>query len=86
MGYFESIYSDDSLPHRAKAVYMYLRDRMNAQRQCWPGIRRIASDLRLSETTVKRALRELERSGYIQRNQRKRENGGWTSNLYLLKL
>ena len=23
MGYFDSIYSDDNLPHRAKAVYMY---------------------------------------------------------------
>ena len=85
MGYFDSIYSDDSLPHRAKAVYMYLEDRMDGERKCWPGIRRIASDLQLSETTVKRAIRELEKSGYIQRSQRKRENGGWTSNLYLLK-
>jgi len=85
MGYFDSIYSDDNLPHRAKAVYMYLRDRMNSQRQCWPGIRRIAGDLRLSRSTVKRALAELEKSNYIQKSQRKRENGGWTSNLYLLK-
>lgn len=85
MGYFESIYSDDSLPHRAKTVYMYLQDRMNGQQQCWPSIPRIAADLRLSESTVKRALRELERQGYINRYRRKRENGGWTSNLYLLK-
>ena len=85
MSYFDTIYADSSMPHRAKAVYMYLQDRMNGQRQCWPGIPRIAGDLRLSETTVKRALRELERSGYIQRKQRKRENGSWTSNLYLLK-
>lgn len=85
MGYFDSIYSDDSLPHRAKAMYMYLQDRMDGQRQCWPSIPRIAADLRLSESTVKRALRELERQGYINRYRRKRENGGWTSNLYLLK-
>lgn len=85
MGYFDSIYSDTSLPHRAKAVYMYLKDRMDSERKCWPGIRRIADDLHLSRSTVKRALQELERSGYIQRNQRKRENGGWTSNLYLIK-
>ena len=84
MGYFDSIYSDDSLPHRAKAVYMYLEDRMDSQRQCWPGIRRIASDLRLSRSTVKRALRELEKSGYIHKMRRKRRNGGWTSNLYTL--
>lgn len=31
MGYFESIYSDENLPHRAKAVYMYLKDRANQQ-------------------------------------------------------
>ena len=29
MGYFESIYSDENLPHRAKSVYMYLKDRAN---------------------------------------------------------
>lgn len=28
MGYFSTIY-EDNLPHRAKAVYMYLRDRAN---------------------------------------------------------
>ena len=85
MGYFDSIYSDNSLPHRAKAVYMYLQDRMDTERKCWPGIRRIAEDLRLSRTTVKRALRELEQSGYLRRIQRIRENGGSTSNLYIVK-
>ena len=85
MGYFDSIYSDNSLPHRAKAVYMYLQDRMDTERKCWPGIRRIAADLRLSRTTVKRALRELEQSGYLRRIQRIRENGGSTSKLYIVK-
>lgn len=32
MGYFDSIYSDDPLPHLAKAVHMYLEDRMDSQR------------------------------------------------------
>ena len=85
MSYFDTIYADSSMPHRAKAVYMYLRDRMNGQRQCWPGIARIAGDLRLSRSTVKRALKELERSGYLLRERRNRENGGNTSNLYLVK-
>ena len=84
MGYFESVYADDRLPHRAKTVYMYLQDRMNSQRQCWPGIRRIADDLHLSRSTVKRALSELERSGYLRRERRHRESGGDTSNLYLV--
>ena len=85
MSYFDTIYADNSMPHRAKAVYMYLRDRMNDQRQCWPGIRRIADDLRLSRSTVKRALVELERGGYLRRKRRSRENGGDTSNLYFVK-
>lgn len=85
MGYFDTIYADNSMTHRAKAVYMYLEDRMDSERKCWPAIPKIAADLCLSETTVKRALRELERSRYIGRSLRKRENGGWTSNLYSLK-
>ena len=85
MGYFDTIYADNNMTHRAKAVYMYLEDRMDGERKCWPAIPKIAADLCLSETTVKRALRELERSSYIRRSRRKRENGGWTSNLYSLK-
>ena len=85
MSYFDTIYSDDSLPHRAKVVYMYLKDRMDSERKCWPGIRRIGSDLHLSRTTVKRALKELEQGGYLRRIQRNRENGSSTSNLYILK-
>lgn len=85
MGYFDTIYADSSMPHRAKAVYMYLKDRMNSERKCWPGIRRIAADLHLSRSTIKRAIKELEQGGYIQRTRRNRENGGSTSNLYFLK-
>lgn len=84
MSYFDTIYADSNMPHRAKTVYMYLQDRMNNQRQCWPSIPRIAADLRLSETTVKRALRELENGRYIRKGHRRRENGGYTSNLYTL--
>ena len=33
MGYFTEIYAKE-LPHRAKAVYMYLKDRSNQEGQC----------------------------------------------------
>ena len=52
MSYFGSIYADQELPHRAKAVYMYLKDRSNAGDTCWPSVRRIAEDLKLSRRTV----------------------------------
>ena len=82
MGYFETVYRSADLSHKAKAVYIYLCDRANAQGQCWPGIRRIGTDLNLSRSTVKRALRELTEQRYITKELRYRDNGGKTSNLY----
>ena len=87
MSYFGTIYADTELPSRARAVYMYLRDRADSAGSCWPGIKTIAKDLNLSRSTVKRALADLERRGYLQRILRYRDNGssvtvkagsGWT--------
>ena len=82
MSWNERIYADDRLTHRARAVYMYLRDRADADGKCWPGVKRIAADLKLSRSTVKRAIADLERGGYIKKAPRHRENGSNTSNLY----
>ena len=57
MGYFEKIYQSD-LSHRARAVYMYLKDHADSEGKCWPGIRTISAELRLSRSTVKRADRK----------------------------
>lgn len=81
MSYFGTIYADTELPSRARAVYMYLRDAQTV-RKCWPGIKTIASDMRLSRSTVKRALTDLEQHGYLQKIPRYRDNGSSTSNLY----
>ena len=35
MSYFGSIYAGQALSHRAKTVYMYLKDRANADGTCW---------------------------------------------------
>ena len=84
MSYFGTIYADTKLPSRARAVYMYLKDRSNQNGECWPGIKTIAADLHLSRSTVKRALDDLEHSGYLSRYSRYRENGSYTSNLYVV--
>ena len=84
MSYFGTIYADTELPSRARAVYMYLRDRADSAGSCWPGIKTIAKDLNLSRSTVKRALADLERRGYLQRILRYRDNGSSTSNLYFV--
>ena len=81
MGYFNAIYAS-GLSHRARTVYMYLKDRADSQGQCWPGIRTIARDLGLSVSTVKRALDDLCREGMVVKERRWRENGSLTSNLY----
>ena len=71
MGYFMEIYAEE-LPHRAKAVYMYLKDRSNQEGQCYPAIGTIARELQLSRRTVERAIDDL-------------ENGGRSSLLFTLK-
>ena len=85
MSFFGEIYADPDLPYRARTVYMYLRDRAGGG-SCWPGVKTIAHDLHLSPRTVQRALNDLERAGYIQRQRRHRENGSCTSNLYIINM
>ena len=81
MSFFGSIYSAN-LPHRAVAVYMYLRDRADPQGRCWPSIRTVGRELGLSRSTVKRALEDLVKSGYLRKEPRYRENGSKSSNLF----
>ena len=56
MSRFNFIYAEEELGHRAKTVYIYLRDRSDASGVCWPGIKTIARELELSPRTVQRAL------------------------------
>lgn len=77
------IYSTN-LPHRAIAVYMYLRDRADKNGSCFPAISTIASDLKMSKSTVKRALSDLEKAHYIRHERRYRQSGGNSTNLYFV--
>ena len=83
MAYFQNIYHSD-LSHRARSVYMYLKDRADSEGRCWPGIRTIAAELGFSRYTVKRALDDLNGAGLLTREPRWRENGSLSSNLYRL--
>ncbi len=73
------------LPHRAITVYIYLADRANKQDVCWPAIPTIARDLKLSESTVRRALKDLKKVALLEKENRFRDNGGCTSNMYQVK-
>lgn len=81
MTYNRKIYETD-LPHRAIAVYLYIQNRADKEGTCYPAIGTIARELHLSVSTVKRAIHDLEESGYIRKTQRWRENGGRSSLLF----
>ena len=84
MNYLSSLYAQD-VPHRAVAVYRYLKDRTNKDGTCYPSIGTIAKDLELSRRTVQRAIADLEKTGHLQKEQRWRENGGKSSLLFTVK-
>lgn len=82
-GYFSDIYTKE-LPHRAKTVYMYLKDHSDKNGQCYPAIGTIARDLQLSRRTVERAITDLIHAGFLKKEQWWRKNGGRSSLLYTL--
>ena len=70
------------LSHRAVSVYIYLVDRANKDGECWPAIPTIAAELKLSQSTIRRALRDLRKADLLQTEQRYRTKGGKSSLLY----
>ena len=84
MSYFKKLYENGDLPHRAKLVYLYLHDRMDKERKAWPGIKTITQDLSICRSTVKRAIKDLEKARLIRKEPYYRENGSATSNRYYL--
>ena len=84
MSFFGNIYRED-VSSRAKTVYMYLKDRSNADGECWPAIKTIARDTSMSVSTVKRALADLILCGLLYKEFRYRQNGSKSSNRYFLK-
>lgn len=72
------------LSHRAVAVYTYLYERANKNGECWPSVKTIAGDIKLSPATVRRAIKDLRKVGLIETKQQYRENGGKSS--LLIKL
>ena len=84
MSRLDFLYRMDLL-HRAVSVYIYLYDRANKNGECWPAIPTIAKELKLSKSTVRRALKDLIKAGLITTEQRYREKGGKSSLLYKMR-
>lgn len=84
MGRLDFLYRMD-LSHRAVSVYIYLYDRANKNGECWPAIPTIAKELKLSQSTIRRALKDLRKSGLLETEQRYRTKGGKSSLLYKIQ-
>ena len=72
------------ISHRALSVYSYLADRANKNNECWPSINTIAKDTKLSYSTVRRAIKDLEQLDLITTKHRHRYYGENSTLLYHL--
>jgi len=67
----------------ALLVYVALTSRTNRNGDCWPKMRTIAKEARCSQSTARRAIKELCDVGIISVTTRSRaSDGGQTSNIY----
>ena len=87
----EDTFSEISVTYDASDIYnveeqdIYLLDHANKQGECWPAIPTMAEDLKISESTVRRAVKELKKAGLLITEQRFRQNGGKSSLCYKIK-
>lgn len=83
--YMQRAFSSELKP-RARLVLQVLVLHCNKEGECFPSIKTIAAKCGYGVSTVKRALDELVKAGYIVKQAQfdERKNGGQTSNLYTL--
>lgn len=75
---------DTDLNYKAKLAYMVLSQHADKRGTCWPSVRRVADMAGISVRSIQRGLNELVEKRYILKEERKRDNGAQTSNLYIL--
>lgn len=81
----ELLYRSD-LPSRAIAVYLYLNDRAGTEGSCFPSIPTISRHTGLSQSTVRRAIKDLTKAGLLTVEERFRKSGADSANLYRLRV
>jgi biotin operon repressor len=79
-----AIVKDKNLSPYERLVCIDLLTYADSENNCYPSISRIAEDLGISESTVRRAIKELEAKGYITIESRKDDIGRDMSNQYHL--
>ena len=63
-------------------IYQYLCSRANKQGECFPSQTTIAKAVNMHRSTVNQAIRRLQDKNLLIIEQRRRDNGGPSSNLY----
>lgn len=67
-------------------VYQYLCSRANKDRECYPSQTTIAKAVNLNRSTVNRSIKSLQKKKLLIILQRKRNDGGTSSNLYKIEV
>lgn len=70
--------------HYQKLVYIYLKKFADSNHQCFPSIRKLSILTKIGTSKIKQTLAELEEKGLISKENRRKSDGGKTSNLYTL--
>lgn len=68
----------------AKLALIAIADHANEDGYCWPSQRLLMARVGCSESTLRRALDDLEKAGFIVRNERRRPDGTRASDSFLL--
>ena len=74
------------LPMAQKFVLIALADMADESFSCFPGQRKLSSMTGAGERTVRRALKELEETGLLVREERRAKDGYRTSDRYILRV
>ena len=82
----EMLYTLD-IKNRELSILLYLVDRCDKDFTCFPSIKTISNQLKISISTVKRGLISLSNQNYIKKIERFSDiNGRQTSNLYVINI
>jgi GntR family transcriptional regulator len=81
-GYIPDELLFSSASSNAKVMYGVLTRYLNKDGHAWPTEETLGRRLSWSESTVRRAIAELLRLGWLTKEQSRVNHGGWASNIY----
>ena len=76
---------DESVSAHAKLVYVVLQSHSGKHGTSFPAIGTVARESGLSESSVRRAIKDLKDIGVLERRGRRRRTGATTSNEYAIR-